>query len=46
MLLMALAQVIVTSRESRLGDLGQERAVFGDNYQRLTLLPFDKPRVR
>jgi hypothetical protein len=38
--------LIVTSREDRLGGLGEENAVFGDAHRRLVLLPFDETRVR
>ncbi len=42
----ALLAVIVTSRESRLGERGVEGSLFGRGYQRLLMLPFSKARVR
>jgi predicted Ser/Thr protein kinase len=41
----ALLAVIVTSRESRVGDRTRERSVFGE-HDRALLLPFTKDRVR
>ena len=42
----ALLAVIVTSRESRVGDRTTEHAVFGGQHDRALLLPFTKDRVR
>jgi hypothetical protein len=41
----ALLAVIVTSRESRVGDRTRERSIFGE-HDRALLLPFTKDRVR
>jgi hypothetical protein len=44
----SLLRVVVTSRESRLGDRGSEAATFGapGTYKRLLMLPFSRARVR
>jgi hypothetical protein len=42
----ALLAVIVTSRESRVGDRTTEHAIFGGQHDRALLLPFTKDRVR